>query len=109
MALDDALEWAARTRSFRDRFVGRCSDGLSLGDVRAELDRERHVLPAREVDRLAELRLLPVLEAIPAVGGKVASRRLLAGAGLPEDVVLGDVSDQAWSRLVADPAGTVAE
>lgn len=105
MALPDALEWADRTRSFRERFVGRCTDGLSLADVKSELDRERHVLPAREVDRLAELRLLPVLEAIPAVGGKVSSRRLLAGAGLPEDVTLGDVGEAEWSWLLAaDPS-----
>jgi len=107
MSLDDAVEWAARTRAFREAFVARCAAGLTLVDVRAELDRERGVLPAREVDRLAELRLLPVAEAIPACGGKVASRRLLAAAGLREDVVLGDVSDAAWERLLAGGADTV--
>ena len=39
VVLHDALEWAARTRAFRERFVGRCSAGLSLEDVRAELER----------------------------------------------------------------------
>ena len=102
--LHDALEWAARTRAFRERFVGRCSAGLSLADVRAELERERHVLPAREVDRLAELRLLPVLEAIPAVGGKVASRRLMAAAGVPEDIELGAIPEAAWSVLLGERA-----
>lgn len=103
---DDAIVWATRTREFRDAFVDRCG-GLSLADVRAELERERDVLPAREVDRLAELRLLPVMEAIPACGGKVASRRLLAGAGLDEDVVLGDVDATQWEALLGSGADTV--
>jgi hypothetical protein len=99
-ALDDALAWAERTRAFRAAFLSRCG-GLTLGDVRAELQRELAELTAPEADRLAELRLLPVLESIPAVGGKVASRRLMAGAGLAEDVELGDVDDAAWQFLLA--------
>lgn len=106
-SFDAAISWAARTREFRDAFVRRCAAGLSLAEVRAELDLERDVLPSREVDRLAELRLLPVMEAIPACGGKVSSRRLLASAGLDEDVTLGDVGPAAWSVLVA-PADTVS-
>lgn len=104
VVLDDALEWAARTRAFRERFVGRCAEGLSLTEVKAELERERHVLSAREVDRLAELRLLPVLEAITSIGGKVASRRLMATAGVPEDIELGDVDDDAWAVLLGERA-----
>jgi hypothetical protein len=56
------------------------------------------------VDRLAELRLLPVLEAIPAVGGKVASRRLMAAAGVPEDIELGAIPEAAWSVLLGERA-----
>lgn len=97
--LEDAVAWADRTRSFRAAFLARCAS-LDLDSVRSELEREREVLPGPEVDRLAELRLLPVLEAIPSIGGKVASRRLLASVALPEDVLLGDVGTAAWDALL---------
>ncbi|MFN8053243.1 MAG: hypothetical protein U0Q22_17510 [Acidimicrobiales bacterium] len=99
-----ALAWADRTRRFRTAFVDRCAAGLGLDGVRDEVRREVADLPAPEADRLAELRLLGVLEAMPAVGGKVASRRLLASAGLSEDVVLGEVDDRAWDALLAGVA-----
>jgi len=88
-----AIEWAARTRASRERFVGRCAEGLTLTDVRDELAGGR--------PEIAELRLLPVVEAILA--GKVAARRLLATAGLAEDVSLGEVDEEAWSLLVGTP------
>lgn len=92
-----AIEWATRTRAARDGFVGRCAEGLTLTDVRDELTSGR--------PEIAELRLLPVVEAV--LDGKVIARRLLASAGLAEDVVLGDVDDAAWSVLV-NPPDTVA-
>lgn len=107
-ALADALDWANRTREFRRAFVQRCADGLSLADVRSELAAADHALTGPEVDRLAELRLLPVLEAMPAIGGKIASRRLIAAAGLAEDVELGAIDDAAWTVLLEGAPAEVA-
>ena len=57
MAVSEAaLSWAEQTRSFRDGFLAACA-GLDLVAVRAEA--------AADGSRLGELRLLPVLEAIP--------------------------------------------
>ena len=43
-------------------------------------------------------------DAIPAVGGKVASRRLMAAAGVPEDIELGAIPEAAWSVLLGERA-----
>ena len=64
----------------------------------------RFVAAPQRPEGLAELRLLPVLEAIPAVGGKVASRRLMAAAGVPEDIELGAIPEAAWSVLLGERA-----
>lgn len=100
MTLDEALVWADRTRAYRGDFLQRCAAGMSFADVRAELARESDLGLSDDTDRLNGLRLLPVLEAMPSVGGKVASRRLLASASLPGDVHLAEVSDEAWSLLL---------
>lgn len=94
MAVSEAaLQWAEQTRADREDFLAKCV-GLGLAAVRAEV--------VAGGARLGDLRLLPVLEAIPQVGGKVASRRLMASAGLAEDVVLGDVDDATWDRLIGE-------
>lgn len=90
--LDAAIAWARRTRSERDRFVERIA---SERWTPAELSRS--VDGASEAIRT--LRLLPCIEAMPAAGGKVRSRRAIAAAGLDEATPLERIAPSEWQAL----------
>ena len=72
----DAVAWARSIRSERAEFVDRCGSDLDLDAVRAAVG------ATEASDAVTSLRLLTILEAMPAIGGKVASRRLMAATGL---------------------------
>ena len=103
--LAEAVAWAERTRHFRAALVSRCAAGLQIHEVHAEVEAAPAVASgdaAFDADELGEMRLLPLLEAMAHMGGKVASRRAMAAAGLSEDVVLGDIGADGWRLLEAN-------
>lgn len=100
-AIQAAFAWARETRRTRAEFVARCAEGPGLERARDESQHANSSGVGGSGADLGSLRLLPILEAIPSVGGKVASRRALAVAGLSEASQLGDLDDAAWARLLA--------
>jgi len=105
--LAEAVAWAERTRNYRAALVARCADGLQIHEVHAEVEVAPAVASgdvAFDADELGEMRLLPLLEAMAHMGGKVASRRAMAAAGLSEAVVLRDIGADAWHLLEAHEA-----
>lgn len=92
--VDRALAWASSVRAERAAFVAALEHGTVGVDELAASVRSAS-------DAITSLRLLPCIEAMPAAGGKVRSRRSMAAAGLSEDVALGDVDADAWSALAA--------
>lgn len=84
---------ASSIRAERDAVL--CDVALS-GFAIADLER---LAAERDGWAVQTLRLLPCLEAMDAVGGKVRSRRAIAAAGLEEDVALGALSDAQWRAL----------
>lgn len=84
---------ASSIRAERDAVL--CEVALS-GFAIADLER---LAAERDGWAVQTLRLLPCLEAMGAIGGKVRSRRAIAAAGLEEDVALGALSDAQWRAL----------
>ena len=84
---------ASSIRAERDAVL--CDVALS-GFAIADLER---LAAERDGWAVQTLRLLPCLEAMGAIGGKVRSRRAIAAAGLEEDVALGALSDAQWRAL----------
>lgn len=88
-----AIERASKIRAARADVLARCCAGGSIGELRAE------VAAADPQSAVASMRLLGAVEAIPATGGKVAARRLLARAAIAESATLGAMDDRDWSAL----------
>lgn len=95
--LDAAISWATATRHARQRFV----EAVTANELSVE---ELHGLMTYAPEAIQTLRLLPCIEAMPAAGGKVRSRRAIAAAGLDEAILLRDISEAQW-RSLADYVG----
>ena len=91
-----ALAWAERSRTRRSEL---------RDDLRSGRRTLADVLDARADDHDGRVRLLYVLESLPAAG-KVGTRRRLAQLGLSETAPIRDLDDATCRVLVAEfPVG----
>jgi hypothetical protein len=87
-----ALARARELRALRDQLVAQVRAGTLTLPGLFDLDRAD--------DRVGTIKVVVLLEAVPAVG-KVAARKALAGAGLDENVRIGRLSTSRREQLVA--------
>ena len=96
VSFERAIAGAGRIRASRAELLGRMASGAeSFESLRAA------VSEASADASIRSLRVRSVVLVMPGAAGKVATQRLLEGAGIDGDEPLSELTDEQWQRLSA--------